>query len=203
MWDPQRHQQTKNPGSHWSLSFAFLMSSALRAGSGCWRGKRGGQAALLSTEILIKVRLKAAPSVHIALARWIGAQLVAATLTRPPEHQLFWGRGKPQGDVNLTSLHQPGDGRGHGQCAASWRRPRQGTCLGQMSRGATFPTHPLGPGAICGHRWVLLAKSHEGTSAAGERGAVLIPSGGLSCRVRDLHSALPGGEVRAAWTWAR
>ena len=186
-----------------SVPFGFLMSSAVRAGSGCWRGKWRGQAALLSTEILIKVRLKAAPSVHIARARWTAAQHITAALAQPPEHQLFWGQGKPQEDVDLTSVPRPRDGRGHGQRAASWRRPREGTHSGQMSQGATFPTHPLGHGAIYGHRWVLLAKSYEGTTAARERGAVLNPSGGLSCRVRDLHSALPGREVGAAWTQAR
>lgn len=42
-----------------------------------------------SSEILIKVRLKAAPSVHIAHARWTAAQHITAAVTRPPEHQLF------------------------------------------------------------------------------------------------------------------
>lgn len=56
-----------------------------------------------------------------------------AAVTRPPKHQLFWGRGKPQGDVDLTSLPLPGGGRGHGQRAAGWRRPREGTRSGQMS----------------------------------------------------------------------
>lgn len=179
------------------------MSSAVRAGSGCWRGKQRGQAALLSTEILIKVRPKAAPSVYIACATWTAAQHIAAAVTRPFEHQLFWGQGKPQGDVDLTSVPQPGDGRGHGQRAAGWRRPREGTRSGQMSRGATFPTHPLGHGAIYGHRWVLLAKSYGGTTATGEQGAVLILSGGFGCRVRDLHSVLSGREVGAARTQAR
>lgn len=61
--------------------------------------------------------------------------------------------------------------------------------------------HPLGHGAIYGHRWVLLAKSYKGTTAAGEQGAVLIPSGGFSCRARDLRSALPGRGV--VWMWER
>lgn len=116
-----------------SLPFAFLMSSAVGAGSGCWRGKQRGQAALLSTEILIKVRLKTAPLVHIACARWTAAQHIAAAVAQPPEHQLFWGRGKPQGDVDLTSVPQAGDGRGHGQRAAGWRRPKEGARLVQMS----------------------------------------------------------------------
>jgi len=42
-----------------------------------------------SSEILIKVRLKAAPSVHIAHARWTAAQHITAAVARPPEHQLF------------------------------------------------------------------------------------------------------------------
>lgn len=142
-----------------SLPFTFLMSSAVGAGSGCWRGTWRGQAPLLSTEILIKVRLKGATSVHIARARWTTAQHIAAALARPPEHQLFWGRGKPEGDVDLTSVPQPGDGRGHGQRAGGWRKPREGTHSGQMSQTATFPTHPLGHGAIYGHRWVFLANS--------------------------------------------
>lgn len=39
-------------------------------------------------------------------------------------------------------------------------------------REATFPTHPLGHGAIYGHRWVSLAKADEGTTATGEWGPV-------------------------------
>lgn len=78
-WEPQRNQRMKNLGLHRSLlrrlCFSFLTSSPVGAGSGCWRGEQRGQAALLPhAEILIKVRLKAAPAVHIARARWMAAQ---------------------------------------------------------------------------------------------------------------------------------
>ena len=116
-----------------SHPFPFLMSSAIGAGSGCWRGKQRGQAALLGTEILIKVHLKAAPSVHIARARWTAAQHIAGAVTRPPEHQLFWGQGKPQGDVNLTSVLQPRDGRGHGQHTAG-EGPRKAIAQGRCPK---------------------------------------------------------------------
>lgn len=116
------------------LPFTFLMSSAVGAGSGCWRGTRRGQAALLSTEILIKVRLKAATSVHIARARWTAAQHIAAALARPPEHQLFWGRGKPQGDVDLTSVPQARGGEDTANVQLVGEGPRKALTRGRCSK---------------------------------------------------------------------
>lgn len=123
-------------------------------------------------------------------------------MDRCPAHRLtsrapaLVGSRETTGDVDLTSIPQPRDGRGHGQCAAGWRMLREGARSGQMSRGLTFPTHPLGRGAIYGHRRLLPAKSSEGATATGEWGAVLAPSAG-TCTQLCL------GEVGAGWTCAK